>query len=301
MKLRRLLLIPLLSVAAFCQDAPAPAAKPATDSKPLLLWKATNGKNTAYMFGSLHLGDKSFYPLPATVENAFAASNVLVLEVDIKKVNMMALAAQVMQEGMYSGDDNLWKHISPETRKGLEAYAAKIGISADMFAMMKPWMASMTLAVLPFQQAGMDPSLGLDQHFADEADNKRIDQIESAEWQIKLFTSLSPELQEKLLATAVDSTRDPVAESKELIVAWQSGDASRMENLLNKYSDGPPEFERMMLTDRNPRMADAVSHCLEGADHCFMVVGAAHLVGKDGVVALLSKRGIKVEQMNSGN
>ncbi len=295
MQLRRLCFIPLLAASAFCQAPVAPEAKP------LLLWKATNGKNTAYMFGSLHIGDKSFYPLPATVENAFASSDVLVLEVDIKKVNMMALASMVMQEGMYSGDDNLWKHVSPDIRKGMEAFAARMGVSADMFAMMKPWMAAMTLAVLPYQKAGMDPSLGLDQHFADESDNKRIDQIESAEWQIKLLTSLSPELQEKLLAASVDPSRDPVAESKELVSAWQSGDASRVEGLLQKYSDGPPEFEKKLLTDRNPHMADAVSHCLETTDHCFMVVGAAHLVGKGGIVDLLGKRGVKVEQMTTAD
>jgi uncharacterized protein YbaP (TraB family) len=292
MKLRRLLFIPLLAASAICQAPP--------DGKPLMLWKVSNDKNTAYMFGSLHIGDKSFYPLPDVVENAFSASNVLILEVDIKKVNMMALASMVMEEGMYSGDDSLWKHISPETRKGLEAYASKVGVSADMFATMKPWMAAMTLAVLPYQKAGMDPTLGLDQHFADESGDKRIDQIESAEWQIKLFTSLSPELQEKLLATSVDPTRDPLAESKELVAAWQSGDASRVEGLMNKYSDGPPEFERKILTDRNPHMADAVSHCLETSDHCFMVVGAAHLIGKDGIVSLLAKRGVKVEQMKTG-
>jgi len=288
MKLHRLLVLPLLAVAAIGQDA-----------KPLMLWKATSGKNSAYMFGSLHIGDKSFYPLAATVEKAFADSDVLILEVDIKKVNMMAVAAMVMEEGMYSGDDTLWKHISPETRKGLEAYAKRLGVPADMFAPMKPWMASMTLAVLPFQKAGMDPNLGLDQHFVDESGDKRIDALETAEWQIKLFTSLSPELQEKLLETEVQAERDPLAESRELVAAWQSGDAARVESLMRKYSDGPPEFERKVLTDRNPHMADAVSHCLESTDHCFMVVGAAHLVGKDGVVDLLTRRGVKVQQLYS--
>jgi uncharacterized protein YbaP (TraB family) len=45
-------------------------------------------------------------------------------------------------------------------------------------------------------------------------------------------------------------------------------------------------------------MADAIAHCLESTDRCFMVVGAAHLVGKEGVVALLGKRGIDVRQMS---
>src|SRR5208283_3069597 len=114
MKRLRHALVLVLAAAAFCQQT-APSG-----SKPLLLWKATSGKHSAYLFGSLHIGDKSFYPLSSTVENAFAASDVLIVEVDTRKVDMTAMAALLMTEGMYSGDDRLWNHISAETRKALE-------------------------------------------------------------------------------------------------------------------------------------------------------------------------------------
>jgi len=294
MKALRHVSLLLLAAAAFGQHAATPAAKP------LPLWKAASGKNTAYLFGSLHVGDRSFYPLPATVENAFAASDVLIVELDLRKVDMMAMAATMMTEGMYSGGDSLWNHISAQTRRALEAYCTRASLSIDMFANMKPWLAAMTLSALPLQMAGMDPSFGLDQHFLDEAGGKRVDPLETAEWQLRLFTGLPPEMQEKLLASAVEGDADPIAESKELIATWKSGDAARIEGLVRKHPEGPPEFSRMLLEDRNPHMADAIAHCLETAGHCFMVVGAAHLVGKEGVVDLLGRRGIKVRQMNAG-
>jgi hypothetical protein len=294
MKPLRHALVLVLATAAFCQQA-APSG-----SKPLLLWRATSGKHSAYLFGSLHIGDKSFYPLSPTIESAFAASDVLIVEVDTRKVDMTAMAALLMAEGMYSAGDSLWNHISAETRKALETYCKRAGLAADMFAGMKPWLAAMTLSILPYQKAGMDASLGLDQHFLEEAGKKRVDQVETAEWQIRLFTSQPPEIQEKLLAAAVRSDQDPVAESKELIAAWLSGDAARIEERLSQHSEGPPEFSRKLLEDRNPHMADAIAHCLESTDHCFMVVGAAHLLGKEGVVELLGKRGIQVQRMNAG-
>jgi uncharacterized protein YbaP (TraB family) len=284
-----------LAAAAFCQQTAPPAAKP------LLLWKATARQNTAYLFGSLHIGDKSFYPLPPTVENAFAASDVLIVEVDTRKVDMVAMAATVMKDGMYSAGDTLWNHISAETRKTMETYCKRSGLPVDMFAGMKPWLAAMTLSVLPYQKAGMDVSLGLDQHFLDESGKKRVDQLETAEWQIRLFTSQPPEIQEKLLVSALQTGEDPVAESKELIATWLSGDAARLERSLRKHSEGPTEFSRQILEERNPHMADAIAHCLETTDRCFMVVGAAHLVGNEGVVGLLSKRGIAMRQMIEGN
>jgi uncharacterized protein YbaP (TraB family) len=290
----RHVLLLAIAFAAFGQQAAPPAPKP------LLLWKATSGTKTAYLFGSLHLGDKSFYPLSATVENAFVASDVLIVEVDIRNVNMATLAATIMKDGMYSGGDSIWDHISPETRKALEAYCKRSNLPVDMFANMKPWLAAMTLSILPFQRAGLDPSLGLDQHFLEEAGSKRVDPLETAEWQLRLFTSLTPEVQEKLLASLLDSDNDPLAESKELIATWKSGDPARIEELLRKHSEGPPEFSRKILEDRNPHMADAIAHCLQSTDRCFMVVGAAHLVGKEGVVELLGQRGIQVQQMKAG-
>jgi hypothetical protein len=293
MKPLRHVLLLLLAAVAFGQHGASPGPKP------LLLWKATSGKNTAYLFGSLHVGDRSFYPLPATVENAFAASDVLIVELDLRKVDMLATASAMITEGMYSGGDSLWEHLSAQTRQAMEAYCKRAGLPIDMFAGMKPWLAAMTLQMLPVQMAGMDASLGLDQHFLDEAGDKRVDSLETAEWQLSLFTSLSPEMQEQLLASTVEGHGDPIAETKELIATWRSGDASRIEELLHKHADGPPELSRKLLEDRNPHMADAIAHCLDTAGHCFMVVGAAHLVGKEGVVELLGKRGIQVRQMSA--
>jgi uncharacterized protein YbaP (TraB family) len=48
-------------------------------------------------------------------------------------------------------------------------------------------------------------------------------------------------------------------------------------------------------------MADAADHCLKNNERCFIVVGAGHLVGKDGVVRLLQARGFKVEQLSTSN
>jgi uncharacterized protein YbaP (TraB family) len=52
-----------------------------------------------------------------------------------------------------------------------------------------------------------------------------------------------------------------------------------------------------MLQDRNVRMADATEQFLKGKERAFVVVGAAHMVGPDGVVRILEKRGYKVEQV----
>jgi uncharacterized protein len=104
-------------------------------------------------------------------------------------------------------------------------------------------------------------------------------------------------VQEKLLASAVNPDIDLVAQAKELVAVWSSGDAARIDAVLERHSrDTPPEIARKLREDRNPNMAAAIETCLKTDGKCFMVVGAAHLVGKEGVVSLLEKRGIRVEQ-----
>jgi uncharacterized protein len=275
------------------QDGPAPAKK-------ALLWKATSGNNSLYLLGSIHVGSKDMYPLAKEIENAYAASKTLIVEVDLNKVDMQKLTMLMMSKGMYQGDDSLWNHVSPETRKKVEAFCEKYQLPVAGFARMKPWVVAITAATIPAMKAGMDPNLGVDKYFLDKAANsdpkKDVKEIESAEWQLDLLSGFSDELQAKFLDAAIDQANKSIEHAKQIQEIWLSGDAGRLEAAM-KEDSGPPEITKALLQDRNPHMADVAEQYLKGKDQAFFVVGAAHLVGKDGVVAALEKRGYKVQQV----
>jgi len=84
---------------------------------------------------------------------------------------------------------------------------------------------------------------------------------------------------------------------KRLQDVWMSGDAAGLDALIHEKSSTPDAITRGMLEDRNPHMADVAEQHLKGKEIAFMVVGAAHMVGAEGVVKLLEKRGYKVEQV----
>ena len=63
----------LISISAFAQSSEYKSGAP------VLMWKVSSAHNSAYLLGSVHLGDKSFYPLPSVIENAFAASSLLIV------------------------------------------------------------------------------------------------------------------------------------------------------------------------------------------------------------------------------
>jgi uncharacterized protein len=275
------------------QDAPAAAKK-------ALLWKATSGNNSLYLLGSIHVGSKDMYPLAKEIESAYAASKTLIVEVDLNKVDMQKLTMLMMSKGMYQGDDSLWNHVSPETRKKVEVFCEKYQLPVAGFARMKPWVVAITAATIPAMKAGMDPNLGVDKYFLDKAANsdpkKDVKEIESAEWQLDLLSGFSDELQAKFLDAAIDQANKSIEHAKQIQEIWLSGDAGRLEAAM-KEDSGPPEITKALLQDRNPHMADVAEQYLKSKDQAFFVVGAAHLVGKDGVVAALEKRGYKVQQV----
>lgn len=295
----RLLAALLLSALAPLPRLAAQESAPAT--KKGLFWKATSGGNTVYLVGSIHVGSNDMYPLPKEYEEAFNASKTLIVEVNINKVDMQKMQSMVLARGMYSGEDSLWNHVGPDVKTKLEAFGEKYQMPAMVLAKMKPWLVSVTIAMLPMMKAGMDPNLGIDKHFIDEAAaaNKTITELETAEWQMNLLSGFSDEVQAKELASAIEQANKSIDRSKQIEELWRAGDAEKVNAALREDA-GPPEVEQALLTGRNPHMADIAEQYLKGKDQAFLVVGAAHLVGKDGVVSLLEKRGYKVQQVALG-
>src|SRR5262249_11543718 len=122
----------LLAVLAMLGSCFGQAAAPAAAPKPrhILMWKASSPTNTVYLLGSIHVGKKDMYPLPQAIESAFAASKVLAVEFNIKKVDQMALLPLIQQYGIYSGDDTLFKHLPQETADALNDFGKKHPIYA---------------------------------------------------------------------------------------------------------------------------------------------------------------------------
>ncbi|HZD96528.1 MAG TPA: TraB/GumN family protein, partial [Candidatus Sulfotelmatobacter sp.] len=163
----------------FLGAAQAQVAVPA-QPKPrrFLMWKATSSAATLYLVGSIHVGDKSMYPLPAEVESAFAAAKILVVEINIKNIDHMKSMELIQKHGMYAGDDSLSKHLSKETSAALDDFCSKHHLPRAGVEQLRPWVVAVTIAALSWQEAGEDPSLGIDMHFLDESKPpQRIDEL----------------------------------------------------------------------------------------------------------------------------
>jgi len=290
----------LIVLLAFLGVAQAQQAAPA-QPKPrrFLMWKATSPSATVYLVGSIHVGDSSMYPLPKEVESAFAAAKVLAVEINVKNADQSKMMGLVQKYGMYGDDDSLTKHLSKETQAALDDYCTRHNVPRMGMEKLKPWVMAVTIIAMAWQQAGEDPSQGVDMHFLDESKPpQRIDELETMESQLSIFAEATEEEQQSMLASALkqgDKMKDLI---KRMEAAYISGDPDALQKIMAEQDDvGSKSLEKKLLDDRNVAMAGKMEEYLKGKEPIFAVVGAAHIIGDKGIAKQLRDKGYKVEQV----
>ncbi len=299
---RRALSIATLALCCFAFTGATKAA--AGDGAPKhFLWKVTGPKGVVYLLGTIHAGKADFYPLPPIIEESFEKADTLVEEVDIGEPAEAARVQQgLIETGSYPNGDAITNHLSEVTRSHLIAYVKKGGLPESAIGHMRPWLVSMLVELGKMKQMGFDPSYGLDRHFLEEAQqsHKQIGALEDAGSQLKLFTSLSEDFQDRLLlSTLVDMEKLPDVVDL-LTRAWQSGDAAGIEEVIAGSARDYPQLKPLMtkvLDERNTAMTAQIERFLQTPKSYFVAVGAGHLVGEQGILSQLQRKNLRVEQL----
>jgi uncharacterized protein len=262
------------------------------------LWKVEGEGGSAYMLGSLHVLTPDWYPLNATINKAFAEAKVLVEEVDIDETSDPAQMMAALMKAMLTDGKTLDQVIAPETYTEVKKRAEKVGMPMMALNRMKPWLVAITLMAPTLQAAGYKPELGIDRHFYDRAiaSGMKRQALETLQYQLDRFDELSPQLQEKLLKTTMEDLDTEVSSVKDMAQAWAFGNVAAMEKMTLSALQESPELYKRLLIERNNNWLPHVEQCVKQNAGCFIVVGAAHLVGPDGLPALLTKKGYKVTQ-----
>jgi len=286
--------------AAHKKPAKAKAAVAAKAPVSGLFWKATSPTTTIYLLGSIHIGSKAMYPLPAYMEDDFKKSTALIVEVDLTKLDQGKMLTLIADKGKYPEGDTLYNHVSKDTEKQIKSLCEKYSFPEMIFSGMKPWLASMMAQVLPLLSQGMQPDLGIDNHFMAEANKmkKPVEQVETAEFQLNLLASMPDKVQDSYLESVVKQTDTTGGTTMNKLVSdWIKGDSVALASTVDDSSGMPEEFSRKLLQDRNVEMVKVAEKYLKGSKPCFFVVGAAHYLGKEGILELLKKDGYTIQQV----
>jgi uncharacterized protein len=262
------------------------------------LWRVNSDQNRLYILGSIHLLKKETYPLKKSIEDAFEQTKKLVLEIDLSSANSQKIQQLMLQKSISTDGTMLHQSVSDETYQAVAKRAKELDIDIRVLSPFKPWVIAMTMAAIKLQQLGFDPSLGVDRHLAERA--KQTDKptagLETAEFQLDLFDRFSAKEQELLLRQSMDAMDHLERNVTAIVQAWKSGDVGAVEKHLLVGMRDYPEIHQKVIDDRNQRWLPQIENLLSRGENALIVVGAAHLVGKNGIIELLKDRGYRVEQ-----
>lgn len=262
------------------------------------LWKVQSGANVMYLAGSVHALTADAYPLNPVYQRAFDASSVLVEEIDLAEADPLAGGLGLLAKGMYTDGRTFSSVVSRDTAALVAEKLKGTPLALELIQPMKPWMVTLMLEALGAQSAGLDPELGLDKHFYNLATDgrKQVIGLETVQYQIDRFDKMPDAMQEQLLRSELAEMETEKTSLRTLLTAWQSGDAAAIEKmLLMSFTDNPAAYNSL-ITERNRNWMPQLDACLKRATPCFVIVGAAHIVGPQGLLALLRQRGYQIEQ-----
>lgn len=276
------------------------AALQARAAAPSFLWKATGPRGgTVFLAGSIHLLSSEYYPLAPAFDEAFDRSDLLVEEVDLAEMLAPESQMLMLRRGMAPAGQTLDKVLSPQTLEAVRGKVTELGLPLAPLQLFKPWALALTLQGLEWQKAGFDAELGLDRHFYDRARaaNKPVRGLETLAFQISRFDDLPMPLQERMLSQTLKEMETTKASLETLVGAWKAGDAPAIERIVLRDLQSEPEMYTRLLVERNRNWMPAIEALFSRRTPAFLVVGAAHLVGSDGLLAMLRARGYSVTQM----
>jgi uncharacterized protein YbaP (TraB family) len=279
--------------------APIAVRQPATSSRHCL-WKAQGASNVVYLLGSMHELREDAYPLPQVMESAFTNCRIVVFETDLAEQERPETHARLLKKVELPRGQTLKNLLKPKIYASFSNRVQEIGLSmSSSFDSLKPVVAMEKLDLFEIASLGALPEYGVDVHFFKSAQHSgmKIIPLESADFAVDLLTSFSKAQEELFVEKSLEQIDDEMKKYDELLVAWQNGDAAGLEKLLNKQRRDEPAIFKKLVTDRTAKWMPEIEELLQGSQNAIVIVGAGHLVGPDGMVELLKKKGRNITQL----
>lgn len=276
-----------------------------SEKKPLFMWKGTRGKQTVYLLGTIHIVRSDFYPISDEIEKAFLQSKELFVECIPDREKIIKVSKTLKGEHAYKPGDNLYKHLSPETRRIFEEYLQWSGEPMEIYETYRPFEVAGLIESDASRRYGLKVP-GLDRYFIAKAKqaNKKVAELESVEFQLNLLSDLSEPEQDAELLSGLLELKDATVTLEQMMSAWKRGKPDDLERIETRTAKSDPQLEAVynkIIIARNHGMVDKLEEYLkqDGDGTYLLAVGAGHLVGDYGLPTLLKEKGFSVSQVSA--
>ena len=274
----------------FLCGAGAAAADPA-------MWVVKDADSTVYLLGTIHLMKPGVSWRSEKLDAALTSSSEYWMEADLE-VDPAVLQTYALNFGMDSRK-SLASSVGEDNFRRFVELAERYEIPTRDLHQMRPWLATVVLSHAQMVSLGYDPDLGVDRTLQKEsiAAGKAIKPLETAAEQLGFFADLPDPIAADLLIQTLNEVEEGEKIIDALQTAWLAGDEKQLQKVaFDRMREEAPELFEVLLKRRNDNWVKQIDALLKGSGTQFVAVGAAHLLGKDGLPDQLAKRGYKVQR-----
>lgn len=303
-KLKYLIVLLCLSVIlSGCTKKEEAEPTPKSTSTPLLLEVTKEGMDQKlYLFGSIHAGEKTMYPLPDYIMDAYKKSDVLAVEFDlIDYASDMENQMDLLSKFIIPDGGKITDYIDEETYQSGVAILENLGLYSSLYDHYNPMMWQTLIETAAMEEVNLSSGYGIDTHMLELAkeDGKKILELESAEYQYNVLLGFDSETQVYLLKQSIEEHENSKKNLKELYELYKKGNKEDLEKLVFQSEEEPNQYEidynEQLITVRNNNMTDALEKKFEDGENIFCTVGLAHIIGEGGIADQLEQRGYTVK------
>lgn len=264
------------------------------------VWKVSKGANHIYLGGTFHLLKDEDYPLPKEFEQAYNKANWLVFETDIGKLETAEFQQQFQQAFRLPQGQTLKTSLSADAFRKLKNHCMLNNIDLQQFMAFKPQFITLMIMLQELQKYGLTAE-GVDNYFYKKAkaDGKLTSQLESTQSQIQFLANMAQGNENNLIEQTLVDAQELEVVMDGMRDAWRTGNKEKLNQLGNISTQTDyPNIYQSLLVERNNNWMPRIKNLMNHPEAKFVLVGALHLAGKDGLLQQLSDQGYTVVQMN---
>lgn len=263
------------------------------------VWKIQKDDSVLFLGGTFHLLRPSDFPLPPEFEKAYQASDLLVFETDLGKFKDAATQQKLMSKAMYTDGSTIDKYLSAKTYRLLNEYCIANGIPLANLKQFKPSIISLMIANVELTKIGVAQE-GVDTFFYQLAtkDKKGIEGFETIDEQIQFIVTMGEGNEDAFITQSLRDVESFKKDYQTMVAAWKKGNVKKLNHLfVAEIKTKMPKLYKELLTDRNKKWLPMIDAYHRTPEKEFILVGAGHLVGPDGIIEALKRKGYKVEKL----
>ncbi|MFP4281702.1 MAG: TraB/GumN family protein [Opitutales bacterium] len=267
-----------------------------TDSDPSMVWKISDADSSVFVMGSIHLGHRD-YVQPRNVYLAYAdLADELVFEADI--TDTAAIEAATLRHAYYTDSRRLAHDLSPTTISRLKTFLAREGLAYN--DRLRPWIYQSLLLDRQLAQSPVLHANGIDAYFLYRAINRgqtNLGFLETIDYQVELFAQQPVAEVEASLNELLLNPDALFGEAEKLFSAWVRSDVASILQYIDADVSGNSGGDSLAVAERTRNWMPAIRASLAANRRPLYIVGAAHVLGPEGLLALFAGEGFTVERL----